>query len=176
MDQFVLKPAQNQIRGAFHVNNVSIVVLFSAFIPGQRHLIHAGRLPSADRWNRTRAMAVTIVAWSIISALGGLVPTDLFFLLVLIRGSLGFGQAFTDPSGSSVIADFYGTERRGNAYSLQQCLSWWFSAWSRHRGAPAPSDHTMASSVRLAHRLLRVHLPGPGGGLHVLEAVRAQPG
>jgi MFS family permease len=41
----------------------------------------------------------------------------------MIRGSLGFGQAVTDPSGSSVIADFYGTERRGKAFSLQQCLS-----------------------------------------------------
>jgi MFS family permease len=122
MDQFVVRGAQNQIRHAFHVNNVSIAVLFSAFIlVNGLSTMPAGYL--ADRWNRTRAMAVTIVAWSIISAIGGLVPTDLFFLLVLIRGSLGFGQAFTDPSGSSVIADFYGTEKRGNAFSLQQCLS-----------------------------------------------------
>ena len=78
----------------------------------------------ADRWNRTRAMAVTIVAWSVISALGGLVPTAAFGLLVVIRASLGFGQAVTDPSGSSVIADYYGTERRGKAFSIQQCLSY----------------------------------------------------
>jgi MFS family permease len=69
-------------------------------------------------------MAVTIVAWSIISALGGLVPTTAFGLLVVIRASLGFGQAVTDPSGSSVIADYYGTERRGRAFSIQQCLSY----------------------------------------------------
>ena len=78
----------------------------------------------ADRWNRTRAMAVTIVLWSVISALGGLVPTAAFGLLVVIRSSLGFGQAVTDPSGSSVIADYYGTERRGKAFSIQQCLSY----------------------------------------------------
>jgi MFS family permease len=78
----------------------------------------------ADRWNRTRAMAVTIVLWSFISALGGLVPTAAFGLLVVIRASLGFGQAVTDPSGSSVIADYYGTERRGRAFSIQQCLSY----------------------------------------------------
>ncbi len=69
-------------------------------------------------------MAVTIVAWSIISALGGLVPTAAFGLLVLVRSTLGFGQAITDPSGSSVIADYYGTERRGKAFSIQQCLSY----------------------------------------------------
>ena len=78
----------------------------------------------ADRWNRTKAMAVTIVAWSIISAVGGLVPTSAFVLLVIIRGTLGFGQAITDPSGSSVIADFYGIEKRGKAFSIQQCLNY----------------------------------------------------
>jgi MFS family permease len=42
----------------------------------------------------------------------------------VVRASLGFGQAVTDPSGSSVIADYYGTERRGRAFSIQQCLSY----------------------------------------------------
>jgi MFS family permease len=122
MDQFIVRGAQNQIRHAFGVNNIGIAVLFSAFILVNGLVtLPAGYL--GDRWNRTRAMAVTLVGWSIISAVGGLVPTDLFFLLVLIRGSLGFGQAVTDPSGSSVIADFYGTERRGKAFSLQQCMS-----------------------------------------------------
>jgi MFS family permease len=122
MDQFIVRGSSNQIKHAFGVGNVPIAVLFSAFIlVNGISTMPAGYL--ADRWNRTKSMAVTIVAWSIVSAIGGLVPTDLFFLLVLIRGSLGFGQAFTDPSGSSVIADFYGTERRGNAFSLQQCLS-----------------------------------------------------
>ena len=45
-------------------------------------------------------------------------------LLVVVRGSLGFGQAITDPSGSSVIADFYGLEKRGKAFSIQQCLNY----------------------------------------------------
>jgi len=122
MDQFIVRGAQNQIRHAFGVNNIGIAVLFSAFILVNGLVtLPAGYL--ADRWNRTQAMALTLAAWSVISAVGGLVPTDVFFLLVLIRGSLGFGQAITDPSGSSVIADFYGTERRGKAFSLQQCLS-----------------------------------------------------
>jgi MFS family permease len=77
-----------------------------------------------DRWNRTRAMAVVIVVWSVVSAFGGLVPTSAFWLLILIRAALGGGQAVTDPSGSSVIADYYGTDRRGKAFSIQQCLSY----------------------------------------------------
>jgi MFS family permease len=123
LDQYIVRGDSNQLKSAFHVGDTAIAVLFSAFI-----LVNGlATLPSgylADRWNRTRAMAVTIVAWSLISAVGGLVPTSAFVLLVLIRGTLGFGQAITDPSGSSVIADFYGTEQRGKAFSIQQCMNY----------------------------------------------------
>ncbi|HUC05208.1 MAG TPA: MFS transporter [Acidimicrobiales bacterium] len=123
MDQYIVRGSSDQIKHAFHVNDTAIGVLFSAFI-----LVNGiVTLPSgyfADRWNRTKAMAATIVLWSLISAVGGVVPTSAFALLVVIRASLGFGQAITDPSGSSVIADFYGTERRGKAFSIQQCLSY----------------------------------------------------
>jgi MFS family permease len=123
MDQYIVRGSSDQIKHAFHVGDTSIALLFSAFI-----LINGIiTLPSgylADRWNRTKAMSMTIVLWSVISALGGLVPTSAFALLLVIRASLGFGQAITDPSGSSVIADFYGTERRGRAFSIQQCLSY----------------------------------------------------
>lgn len=123
MDQYIVRGSSDQIKIAFGVHDWQIGVLFSAFILVNGIVtMPAGYL--ADRWNRTRAMAVTIVAWSIISALGGLVPTTAFGLLVVIRGALGFGQAITDPSGSSVIADYYGTERRGRAFSIQQCLSY----------------------------------------------------
>ena len=123
MDQYIVRGSSDQIKAAFGVGDTAIGLLFSAFILVNGIVtMPAGYL--ADRWNRTRAMAVTIVLWSVISALGGLVPTAAFGLLVVIRASLGFGQAVTDPSGSSVIADYYGTERRGRAFSIQQCLSY----------------------------------------------------
>jgi MFS family permease len=123
MDQYIVRGTSDQIKSAFHVGDTAIGVLFSAFILVNGIItLPAGYL--ADRWNRTRAMAATIVLWSLISAMGGLVPTGAFGLLVVIRASLGFGQAVTDPSGSSLIADYYGTERRGRAFSIQQCLSY----------------------------------------------------
>ncbi len=123
LDQYIVRGDSDQLKSAFGVGDTAIAVLFSAFIlVNGIATLPAGYL--ADRWNRTKAMAVTIVAWSIISALGGLVPTSAFVLLVVVRGSLGFGQAITDPSGSSVIADFYGIERRGKAFSIQQCLNY----------------------------------------------------
>ncbi len=51
-------------------------------------------------------------------------PASTFVLLVVVRGMLGFGQAITNPAGASVLADYYGIERRGKAFSLQYCLSY----------------------------------------------------
>lgn len=123
IDQFIVRGTSNQIEHAFHVGDFAIAVLFSAFI-----LVNGTvTLPAsyvADRFDRTRVMAVTITAWSLVSALGGAVPTSLFGLLIVIRGALGFGQAVTDPAGASLIADYYRLAERGRAFSIQQCLNY----------------------------------------------------
>ncbi|MGH9302526.1 MAG: MFS transporter, partial [Acidimicrobiales bacterium] len=122
-DQYIVRGAANQIEATFRVGDLAIGLLFSVFILLNGFVtLPAGYL--ADRWNRSRAMAFTVAAWSVISALGGGVPAGAFGLLVFIRGSLGFGQAITDPSGSSLLADYYVLERRGKAYSVQQCLTY----------------------------------------------------
>ena len=121
VDQYIVRGTSTQIEKAFGVGDFQIGVLFSAFIV----VNGLATMPASylgDRWNRTRIMAVTIAAWSVVSAMGGLVPVGAFGLLVVMRGALGFGQAVTDPSGSSLLADYYGIDRRGQAYSMQQCL------------------------------------------------------
>jgi predicted MFS family arabinose efflux permease len=56
VDQFMVRGTQNQIERAFHVGDLAIAVLFSAFI-----LVNGiATLPASyigDRWNRTRVMA-----------------------------------------------------------------------------------------------------------------------
>lgn len=123
VDQYIVRGASNQIEHSFHVGDFEIAVLFSAFIL-VNGLVTMPASYVGDRWDRTRVMAVTIAAWSVISAVGGLVPTGAFALLVVIRGALGFGQAVTDPSGASLVADYYPLERRGQAFSVQTCLNY----------------------------------------------------
>jgi len=121
IDQYIVRGTSNQIEKAFGVGDFQIGILFSAFIV----INGLATMPASylgDRWSRTRIMAITITGWSVVSALGGIVPAGAFGLLVVMRGALGFGQAVTDPSGSSLLADFYGIDRRGRAYSMQQCL------------------------------------------------------
>jgi len=123
LDQYIVRGTSNQIERVFHVGDFQIGILFSAFI-----IVNGiATLPASylgDRWSRKNIMAVTIVFWSVMSALGGLVPAGAFVLLVVLRGALGFGQAVTGPSSSSLVADYYGIERRGQAFSIQQCLTY----------------------------------------------------
>jgi len=123
VDQYIVRGTSNQIERVFRVHDFQIGILFSAFIV----VNGIATMPASylgDRWRRTKIMGVTIVCWSLISALGGVVPAGAFALLVALRAALGFGQAVTDPASSSLFADFYGIERRGRAFSIQQCLGY----------------------------------------------------
>ncbi len=121
IDQYIVRGTSNQIAHVFKVNDFQIGILFSAFIV----VNGVATMPASyigDRWNRSNLMAITIMIWSVISSMGGLVPIGAFWLLVSLRGALGFGQAVSDPSGSSLLADFYGINQRGKAFAIQQCL------------------------------------------------------
>lgn len=121
MDQYIVRGNANQIERAFRIGDFQIGLLFSAFIV----VNGLATMPASyvgDRGNRTRIMAGTIAVWSLVSALGGVVPAGAFGLLLVLRGALGFGQAVSDPSGSSLLADYYVLERRGRAFSVQTCL------------------------------------------------------
>ena len=120
LDQNVVRGIVPQLKPAFHVGDFGIGIVMSAFVLVNGIVtLPAGYL--ADRWTRTRAVAGTIALWSVASAAGALAPT--FGILVLLRGTLGFGQAVTDPSTSSLLPDYYARDRRGRAFSVQQSLS-----------------------------------------------------
>ncbi|MGH9047210.1 MAG: MFS transporter, partial [Acidimicrobiales bacterium] len=121
VDQYIVRGTTNQIERVFHVGDFQVGILFSAFII----LNGVATVPASyigDRWTRTRLMAVTIAVWSVLSAIGGAVPAGAISLLIVLRGALGFGQATTNPSSASLLADYYGIEKRGKAFSLQYCL------------------------------------------------------
>ncbi len=120
IDQNVVRGLIPQLKQYFGVGDLAIGVLMSAFVLVNGLVtLPAGYL--ADRWARTRAASFTIATWSVVSAACSLVPT--FGMLVALRGVLGFGQGVTDPSVSSLVPDYYVLERRGRAFSVQQCLT-----------------------------------------------------
>jgi MFS family permease len=118
-DQSIVRGLITPLKHAFHVGDAAIGLLTSSFILINGLVtVPAGYL--ADRWHRTRTIGHTIVAWSGLTALGAAAPN--FASLVAIRTALGFGQAVTEPSAASLLSDYYPTEQRGRAFSIQQIM------------------------------------------------------
>jgi MFS family permease len=119
VDQNVVRGLVTPLKEDLGLHDWQIGVLLSAFVDVNGIItVPAGYL--ADRWNRTRTIGHTVVLWSGITALSGAFRN--YGWLVGVRGALGFGQAVTEPACASLIADYYPAEKRGRAFSVQQCL------------------------------------------------------
>ena len=119
MDQSIVRGMIKPLQDEFGVGDLAIGMLLSAFILVNGLItLPAGYL--ADRWHRTRTIGHTVLAWSGITALGAVAPN--FGSLVGLRAMLGFGQAVTEPSAGSLIADYYPIDKRGLAFSIQQVM------------------------------------------------------
>jgi MFS family permease len=119
VDQNILRGVVTPLKQDLGVGDLEIGILLTTYtIVNGLITVPAGYL--ADRWDRRRAMANTIVGWSALTAATAAMPD--FASLVAIRSALGFGQAVTEPSAASLIADYYPQEQRGRAFSVQQCL------------------------------------------------------
>jgi MFS family permease len=119
IDQNILRGVVTPLKEDLGLGDLQIGVLLTTYaIVNGLITVPAGYL--ADRWNRSRTMGNTIVAWSGLTAATAAMPN--FASLVAIRSALGFGQAITEPSAASLIADYYPQEQRGKAFSVQQCL------------------------------------------------------
>jgi MFS family permease len=119
VDQNIVRGVIPQLKESFGINDAQVGVLMSIFLVVNGLVtVPAGYL--ADRWNRTRAIGHTVVAWSAITAVTAAAQS--FVQLLGLRAILGFGQAVTEPSAGSLLADYYPTNQRGRAFSLHQVL------------------------------------------------------
>jgi MFS family permease len=119
VDKNIVAGMVTPLQEHFDVNDRAIGILFSVqLLVNGLITVPAGYL--ADRWNRKQAIGNTVIAWSLLSAAGATALT--FPMLVGLRGMLGFGQAISEPSGASLIGDYYPPERRGRAFSIQQVM------------------------------------------------------
>ena len=119
VDQNIVRGAQNDIARDLALSDTQVGLLLSAFVLVNGLIsVPAGYL--ADRWNRTRTIGHTVIGWSGITALTAFAPN--YPSLLAVRSALGFGQAITEPSTASLLADYYPLEQRGKAFSVQQVL------------------------------------------------------
>jgi MFS family permease len=119
LDQNVVRGAASDLQDHFRVSDAAIGWLLSAFVIVNGLItVPAGYL--ADRWNRTRTIGHTVIAWSAITMVTAAAGN--FATLIALRGLLGFGQAITEPSAASALSDFYPTTERGRVFSNQQVM------------------------------------------------------
>ena len=70
----------------------------------------------ADRWNRSRIIAIAIAVWSLMTVLCGVAGN--FVQLFLARVGVGIGEAGSAPASHSLIADLFPPERRAGALGI----------------------------------------------------------
>jgi MFS family permease len=119
IDQNIVRGAATDLQRHFQVSDSAIGWLYSAFVVVNGLItVPAGYL--ADRWNRTRTIGHTVIAWSAITVITAAAGN--FGILLALRGVLGFGQAITEPSAASALSDYYPTSQRGRVFSNQQVM------------------------------------------------------
>jgi len=70
----------------------------------------------ADRWHRSRIIAIAIGIWSVMTMLCG--TANNFLQLFLARVGVGIGESASGPASHSLIADYFPPERRASAMGV----------------------------------------------------------
>ena len=120
LDRNNMSVAASSLQREFHVTDVQLGALFSAFVLGYALMQPAaGRL--ADRIGAARAIAIAILWWSAFTALLTAVPAGLrgaLTLLIGVRFLLGIGEAIIFPASSRLVASWIPAGERGLATGI----------------------------------------------------------
>jgi ACS family glucarate transporter-like MFS transporter len=117
LDRTNISIAGSSLAAAYHLSNVQLGWVFSAFLAGYAVFqTPGGRL--ADRVGPRRVLAGGVVWWGIFTALTALVPSNVrgaILLFVSIRFLLGAGEAVVYPASNQFVARWIPAQERGLA-------------------------------------------------------------
>jgi ACS family glucarate transporter-like MFS transporter len=120
LDRNNISIAASFVQRDFHLSNVQLGVVFSAFITG-----YAFSQPLAgfiaDRFGPTRVIAIAIFWWSVFTALVPFVPAHVrgaMGILLAVRFLLGVGEAVIFPASNRLVAMWIPSRERGLANGL----------------------------------------------------------
>lgn len=117
LEQSVLAGAVPSIKEHFDVGNGMIgLVAAATSVAGLVLFVPAGRI--ADRTNRTRALALVLVSWSLLSIGTGLAIS--FIMLLMMRTLIGAAGQLNNPAGSSLLADYYPGKTRTKVFAIER--------------------------------------------------------
>ena len=117
VDRGILPGVLDDVQDDLGFSDFQAGFLGTAFVlAGFVAVLPAGYL--ADRYRRTRIIAIVLASWGAISALNAAVTS--FVQFTIVRATLGIGETIDNPSSQSLIADYYRPDLRGRAYAFQR--------------------------------------------------------
>jgi ACS family glucarate transporter-like MFS transporter len=120
LDRVNLSIAGRFIQQEFHISDLQLGPVFSAFLVGYALCqAPAGRL--ADRFGPRLILALGTLWWGIFTALTAMLSAgmaSLFLLLLAVRFSLGTGEAVLFPASNRLVANWIPSKERGLANGL----------------------------------------------------------
>ena len=120
LDRVNISIAGSSIASDYHLTNVELGWVFSAFLAGYALCqTLGGRL--ADRFGPRRVLAAGAIWWGVFTALTAAVPQGIrgaLFLLVAIRFLFGAGEAVIYPASNQFVSRWIPTQERGIANGL----------------------------------------------------------
>ena len=111
VDRFVCAAMLVELENVFNVEDNSAGLLQTCFFAS--YMLAApvfGYL--GDRHSRKHLMAIGLIAWALVSASAAFVPTDMFWLFLLLRALIGVGEASYATLCPTVISDMFIGEAR----------------------------------------------------------------
>jgi MFS transporter, ACS family, glucarate transporter len=120
LDRVNISIAGSSIASEYHLTNVELGWVFSAFLAGYALCqTLGGRL--ADRFGPRRVLAAGAIWWGVFTALTAAVPQGIrgaLFVLVAIRFLFGAGEAVIYPASNQFVSRWIPSEERGIANGL----------------------------------------------------------
>lgn len=117
LDRVNIAVAATTIAHEFHLSNMQLGAVMSAFLWGYA-LFQAPGGALADRLGSRMTLSVGVVWWGIFTCLITFLSPGLVFLLpllLLVRFSLGVGEAVVYPTSNRVVAEWIPSRERGVA-------------------------------------------------------------
>jgi predicted MFS family arabinose efflux permease len=116
MDRQILAILQEPIKRELHLSDGALGLLtgFSFVLFYSLFGLLVGRL--ADRFSRRLVIVLSLIAWSVMTALTGVVQS--FLYLLLTRAGVAIGEAGVVPASASIISARYRSGRRAGAMSF----------------------------------------------------------
>ena len=117
LDRVNISIAGSSIASDYHLTNVELGWVFSAFLAGYALFQTLGGM-LADRYGPRRVLAAGVVWWGVFTALTASVPHGIkgaLFLFVSIRFLFGAGEAVVYPASNQFVSRWIPSQERGIA-------------------------------------------------------------